>query len=137
MSFSIVLPNRADSQAALQAKRFGEAKAPPPPPPEGVPEKFVQVWASLPGCCRNFYLNPGQGCCAGKSEPSPGMMKTKPAQSPCPITQNGHRADGIHVNSTQKVKKPGIIAAFFGFFKALLVGFWKDIKRIFSGAQSD
>lgn len=56
--------------------QFGKAEdaQPLPAPPESVPAKYVEKWTSLPACCRNFYLSPGTGCCAGMAEPNAAMM---------------------------------------------------------------
>jgi hypothetical protein len=50
-----------------------------PPPPKHVPAHFKAIWATLPPCCRRFYLAPGQGCCSGQPQPNPGIMSAPSA----------------------------------------------------------
>jgi hypothetical protein len=105
--------------------------------PDHVPDKFKAVWASLPGCCRNFYLNPGKGCCAGMVEPNPGLM-TEPAQPrTAPGTQSGNTVKSVEaVTSAQKATTgKGWLWATKDWSAYLVKGFVADMKRVMTGSK--
>ena len=108
-----------------------------PPAPAHVPEKYKQAWKSLPPCCRNFYLTPGSGCCAGLSEPNAKIMET-PKTNPTD-NQNKVKLDesttAPRVCPTNAGKKQTVLQSLFNWFKHFLKGLWEDFKLIFIGSR--
>lgn len=126
-------------------------------PPKHVPEKFKKVWATLPGCCKNFYVNPGGGCCKGMPEPSPGKMSDGKAPPPkeidaCQISGKGCATNACQSTKTSPVKptvpksakktekateKRSWLASIGHWFKTFLQGMWDDLRRLLKGPKSD
>lgn len=105
--------------------RFGSREI--PPAPEHVPAKFKKAWATLPPCCRNFYLSPGKGCCAGLPEPNPGAMATDtPQKTAKPSSQ--HTVKKL----TLMDRSRHIILSTADWFQYFIQGFLKDVTVIVS-----
>ncbi len=134
------MPHSVIFSSAIASKnsnvRFGKEEI--PPPPEHVPAKFKKAWETLPPCCRNFYLNPGKGCCAGMSEPNAKIMETSPIEPVC-------KGDSCTIDKTSKASpktqstqpQKSWLRSVIDWFKHLFTGFWKDLKRIFTASKSD
>jgi hypothetical protein len=108
-----------------------------PLPPEHVPDKFKEVWKTLPGCCRQFYLNPGKGCCAGLPEPKPKMME---ANLPLPASDPANRKgiSAVRTAATQRQRitgRSGIIASTMDWFRRFVSGLWEDLKLLLAGPK--
>jgi hypothetical protein len=110
---------RIASISTQRQTRFGQAEI--PPPPEGIPEKYKKDWEKLPACCRNFYLNPGKGCCAGQPEPHAQLMET-PTLTPAPSTTSPLPPKNIVIRLAT-----GVMDWFKWFFRSII----HDFKKIF------
>jgi hypothetical protein len=142
-------PQAAQCAGATAPHFLGKA-APVPEPPEHVPARLREVWHKLPGCCRDFYLKPGAGCCKGMPEPgvpkltdgsppppkdsdkyqlSPAKHSTSHGSTPVSAEQvTGSRTDKSH--ATSQAKKHHWGAGIGKWFQAFFKGMWDDLKLI-------
>jgi hypothetical protein len=105
--------------------------------PDHVPEKFRAVWASLPGCCRSFYTNPGKGCCAGMGEPNPGIMSTT---KPLEVTKSNNATPSAANKAVATINNPtnkGWVWATKDWSGYVIKGFLADMKRVMTGQKTD
>lgn len=131
------------SSSALPPLRFGATNTPAGTSsgmPAQVPDKFARVWDQLPPCCRNFYENPGQGCCSGMNEPQPRLMSEPPADhfttttpadpNHAEITPSADQAATATPTSPNRLSR--LISGLGDWLRQALRIVWTDLKALFS-----